>query len=104
MGQYITYSFYLGYFDRLLADQSNKDEIISVAIWTLNNLLNTLNLDLPYEINVGNIVPVRAQRFLAECSGAYLRFSIVLPVSICEEYPTTIGDYNYDYDEDYNIN
>ena len=101
--EYLTYNFWLGYFDRLNDDKGNADEIVSTAIQVLKNVVNTLIHDGNLaNVSVGSIVPILDQKFLAACSGAYLSLSITVPVGDCA-YKVS-GDFNDDFNDDFLIN
>lgn len=98
--EFLTYNFWLGHFDRLNADKENKDEIVSTSIQILKNIINIL-IHNPKFANIvtGTIVPVRDQKFLAVCSGAYIGISITVPVGDCVYEPS--GDFNSDFSDDF---
>ena len=103
-GDFINYSFYIGYTDRLTEDTSNEDSVISTAISIINNIVNTLREIYPYEANLSNY-NIFQQRFTALCAGAYSTITISIPAALCAEdisaldtLSTTItenGDYNF---------
>lgn len=103
---FITYNFNLFYVDRLTDDSRNKLEIQSVAISTLQNIINGL-VDIEL-IDVGTEVTFQTftERFAAEAAGAYCNLSITTVTPICyQEYVyrigTLLGDFNYDFSNDF---
>lgn len=103
-GDFINYSFYISYTDRLVENNSNEDSIISTAISIINNIANTFREIYPYEVNLSNY-NIFQQRFIALCAGAYSTITISIPAALCAEdissldaLSTTItsnGDYNF---------
>ena len=103
-GDFINYSFYISYTDRLVENNSNEDSIISTAISIINNIVNTLREIYPYDVYLSNY-NVFQQRFTALCAGAYSTITISIPAALCAEdisaldaLSTTItsnGDYNF---------
>ena len=80
---FITYSFYLGYADRLNEDKSNEIEVQSTAINTINNIVYKLE-DLGFDCSMGSY-NVFTERFLAEAAGCYVELNINIPVGECED-------------------
>lgn len=80
--EWMNYSFYFGYVDRLTEDKSNEIEIQSTAIEILSNIINRIYKD--FDISYGSVVPF-TQRFTAECSGAYIAVTIPVPTNTCYE-------------------
>ena len=103
-GDFINYSFYISYTDRLVENNSNEDSIISTAISIINNIVNTLREIYPYDVYLSNY-NIFQQRFTALCAGAYSTITISIPAALCAEdisgldtLSTTItsnGDYNF---------
>ena len=103
-GDFINYSFYISYTDRLVENNSNEDSIISTAISIINNIANTFREIYPYEVNLSNY-NIFQQRFTSLCAGAYSTITISIPAALCAEdisgldaLSTTItsnGDYNF---------
>ena len=99
---FISYSFYLGYADRLNEDKSNEIEVQSTAIQVIDNIVYALeNHNLDTSMGAYNTF---TQRFLAEAAGAYVELNITVPVGECtddfskEELNVNIvanGEYNY---------
>lgn len=80
------FNFTMFYVDRLTSDHSNKLDIQSNAVDFFNNILNSIDSsDAHYvDYEYGEINPF-TQRFTAECAGAYMDFSIIVPLeSTCE--------------------
>ena len=99
---FMTYSFYLGYADRLNEDKSNEVEVQSTAIQVIDDIVYKLE-DLNLDCTVG-VYNTFTQRFLAEAAGGYVELDIVVPMGECEddfskeELDTTItanGEYNF---------
>lgn len=82
---WMTYTFHLGYTDRLTDDQSNRDDVISTGITVLTSIINSIRNTFGSELDV--IVEDRIitfdQRFTAQCSGVYLVLGVRLPLSDC---------------------
>lgn len=84
---YHTYTWHLGYVDRLTYDESNRDDIFSTGINIINNIVNsirntyfpTLEIDLVDKFNTFN------QRFTASCAGVYVVLSVNVQVSDCTD-------------------
>lgn len=99
---FMVFSFYLGYSDRLTEDKSNEIEVQSTGIQVINNIVSKLE-DLGFDTTMGSY-NVFTERFLAEAAGCYVELSINIPVGECEddfskeELDATItknGVYNY---------
>ena len=80
---FITYSFYLGYADRLNEDKSNEIEVQSTAINTINSIVSKLE-DLGFDTTMGSYNTF-TERFLAEAAGCYVELNINIPVGECED-------------------
>lgn len=84
---YHTYTWHLGYVDRLTYDEGNRDDIFSTGINIINNIVNsirntyfpTLEIDLVDKFNTFN------QRFTASCAGVYVVLSVNVQVSDCTD-------------------
>ena len=84
---YHTYTWHLGYVDRLTYDESNRDDIFSTGINIINNIVNsirntyfpTLEIDLVDKFNTFN------QRFTASCAGVYVVLAVNVQVSDCTD-------------------
>lgn len=64
------YTFYLYYIDRLSSDESNKTEIQSTGISTINNIVRTLVDD--YDVDVSTITyDLFTERFTEMCAGVW---------------------------------
>ena len=70
---YVTYTWHLGYVDRLTYDESNRDDIISTGINIINNIVNTIrNTWFPeLEVSIVDRINTFDQRFTAQCAGVY---------------------------------
>lgn len=100
---FMIYSFYLGYADRLNEDKSNEVEVQSTAIQVIDDIVYKLE-NLNFDCTVG-VYNTFTQRFLAEAAGGYVELDIVVPMGECEDdftkeekLDTTItanGEYNF---------
>lgn len=80
-----TYTFHLGYVDRLTFDESNRDDIFSTGINIINNIVASIR-DTWFpdiEVNIIDRFQTFDQRFTASCAGVYVVLSIQVPVSEC---------------------
>ena len=78
---FMTYSFYLAYTDRLTEDKSNEVEVQSTAIQVIDSIFYSLeNHNLDVSMGAYNTF---TQRFLAEAAGAYVELNVVVPISSC---------------------
>lgn len=82
---YITYTWHLGYVDRLTYDESNRDDIISTGINIINNIVNTIrNTWFPeLEVSIIDRISTFNQRFTAQCAGVYVVLAVNAQVSDC---------------------
>ncbi len=81
----VVYRFYLFWADRCLEDSSNVDEKKSEGMTTLLNelkLLQNKGLTIEDEPTVNTF----EERFASLCAGAYLTFSVTVPISDCADY------------------
>ena len=99
---FMIYSFYLGYSDRLTENKDNEVEVQSTAIQVIDDIVYKLE-NLNFDCTVG-VYNTFTQRFLAEAAGGYVELDIVVPMGECEddfskeELDTTItanGEYNF---------
>lgn len=66
----MNFTFYLYYVDRLSSDESNKTEIQSTGISTINNIIRTFVED--YDVDVSNIsYETFTERFSEMCAGVW---------------------------------
>ena len=88
---YITYTWHLGYVDRLVYDESNRDDIISTGINIINNIVNTIrNTWFPeLEVSVIDRINTFDQRFTAQCAGVYVVLAVNAQVSDCVDSEST---------------
>lgn len=88
---YITYTWHLGYVDRLTYDESNRDDIISTGINIINNIVNTIrNTWFPeLEVSVIDRINTFDQRFTAQCAGVYVVLAVNVQVSDCVDSEST---------------
>ena len=88
---YITYTWHLGYVDRLTYDESNRDDIISTGINIINNIVNTIrNTWFPeLEVSLSDRINTFDQRFTAQCAGVYGVLSVNALVSDCVDSEST---------------
>lgn len=92
---WMTYTFHLGYVDRLTDDQSNRDHIISTGITVLTSVINSIRNTFGSELDVltEDRIVTFDQRFTAQCAGVYLVLGIRLPLSDCiDEAQTDLYD------------
>ena len=80
---FMIYSFYLGYADRLNEDKSNEVEVQSTAIQVIDDIVYKLE-NLNFDCTVG-VYNTFTQRFLAEAAGGYVELDIVVPMGECED-------------------
>ena len=82
---YVTYTWHLGYVDRLTYDESNRDDIISTGINIINNIVNIIrNTWFPeLEVSLSDRINTFDQRFTAQCAGVYGVLSVNALVSDC---------------------
>ena len=80
-----TYTFHLGYVDRLTYDESNRDDIFSTGINVINNIVSSIRQTWfpDVEVNIIDRFQTFNQRFTASCAGVYVVLSIQVPVSEC---------------------
>lgn len=66
----MNYTFYLYYVDRLKSDDSNKIEIQSTGINTINNIVRTFREK--YDVDISNITyDTFVERFSESCAGVW---------------------------------
>ena len=99
---FMVFSFYLGYSDRLTENKDNEVEVQSTAIQVIDDIVYKLE-NLNFDCTVG-VYNTFTQRFLAEAAGGYVELDIVVPMGECEDdfveekLDTTItanGEYNF---------
>ena len=80
-----TYTFHLGYVDRLTYDEANRDDIFSTGINIINNIVASIrNVWFPdVEVSIIDRFNTFDQRFTASCAGVYVVLAIQVPVSDC---------------------
>ena len=88
---YITYTWHLGYVDRLTYDESNRDDIISTGINIITNIVNTIrNTWFPeLEVSIVDRINTFNQRFTAQCAGVYVVLAVNAQVSDCVDSEST---------------
>ena len=88
---YVTYTWHLGYVDRLTYDESNRDDIISTGINIINNIVNTIrNTWFPeLEVSIIDRINTFDQRFTAQCAGVYVVLAVNVQVSDCVDSEST---------------
>lgn len=86
-----TYTWHLGYVDRLTYDESNRDDIISTGINIINNIVNTIrNTWFPeLEVSIIDRFSTFNQRFTAQCAGVYVVLAVNAQVSDCVDSEST---------------
>lgn len=107
-GDFITYSFNLFYVDRLTDERRNKLEVQSNAITTLQNIINGLMQIELIDVNSEITYQVFTERFTGLCAGAYCTLRVTTDTPYCyDEFINRIGfyigDFNYDFSEDFFI-
>jgi len=87
---YVTYTWHLGYVDRLTYE-SNRDDIISTGINIINNIVNTIrNTWFPeLEVSIVDRINTFDQRFTAQCAGVYVVLAVNAQVSDCIDSEST---------------
>lgn len=78
-----TYTFHLGYVDRLTFDESNRDDIFSTGINVINNIVASIRDRWDLEVSIIDRFSTFNQRFTASCAGVYVVLAIQVPVSDC---------------------
>lgn len=78
-----TYTFHLGYVDRLTFDESNRDDIFSTGINVINNIVASIRERWDLEVSIIDRFSTFNQRFTASCAGVYVVLAIQVPVSDC---------------------
>ena len=88
---YVTYTWHLGYVDRLTYDESNRDDIISTGINIINNIVNTIRYTWFPELEVSIVDRINTfdQRFTAQCAGVYVVLAVNAQVSDCVDSEST---------------
>lgn len=88
---YVTYTWHLGYVDRLTYDESNRDDIISTGINIINNIVNIIrNTWFPeLEVSIVDRINTFDQRFTAQCAGVYVVLAVNAQVSDCIDSEST---------------
>lgn len=81
------YNVVLFYVDRLTEGGDNELEIVSVGTETIHNIITKVkNGQDVFTIPDGYTITPFRERFADECSGTFCRFTIDLPISICDQY------------------
>ena len=78
-----TYTFHLGYVDRLTFDESNRDDIFSTGINVINNIVADIRNRWDLEVSIVDRFSTFNQRFTASCAGVYVVLAIQVPISDC---------------------
>ena len=78
-----TYTFHLGYVDRLTDDEKNRDDIFSTGINVINNIVASIRDRWDLGVSVIDRFSTFNQRFTAQCAGVYVVLAIQVPVSDC---------------------
>jgi RNA polymerase subunit RPABC4/transcription elongation factor Spt4 len=86
-----TFTFHLGYVDRLTFDESNRDDIFSTGVNIINNIVASLRQRWfpDIEVSVIDRFSTFDQRFTASCAGVYVVLAIQIPVSDCVDSEQT---------------
>lgn len=100
------YTFSLFYVDRLTAKKENATEVQSVGCEVLGSILRYINeYGEGIQVAEWSLHPFE-YRFKDECAGVYAECSIDVPVSLpcgdVYEFVENIGDFNADFNEDFN--
>ena len=100
---WITYTWHIGYVDRLWDEKmttssgerteklgsenilTNRDDIYSQGIRVINNIIAGLRKDYDLDITTPDRINTFNQRFTAECAGVYMVIAVTVPVSDCED-------------------
>ena len=87
----VTYNCYIYYVDRLQESHNNETEIHSVAITTLQQIVNkltTFNENEIIDFTIGSTYSLFQQKFADECAGAWVSVNITLrdEVGLCSDY------------------
>lgn len=84
-----TYTFHLGYVDRLTDDEKNRDDIFSTGINVINNIVASIRERWDLEVSIIDRFSTFNQRFTAQCAGVYVVLAIQVPVSDCVDGEST---------------
>lgn len=86
-----TFTFHLGYVDRLTFDEANRDDIFSTGINIINNIVASIRQTWfpDMEVNLIDRFSTFDQRFTASCAGVYVVLAIQIPVSDCVDSEQT---------------
>ena len=84
-----TYTFHLGYVDRLTDDEKNRDDIFSTGINVINNIVASIRDKWDLEVSIIDRFSTFNQRFTAQCAGVYVVLAIQVPVSDCIDSEST---------------
>ena len=84
-----TYTFHLGYVDRLTDDEKNRDDIFSTGINVINNIVASIRDKWDLGVNIIDRFSTFNQRFTAQCAGVYVVLAIQVPVSDCVDGEST---------------
>lgn len=97
---FINYAFTFFYVDRLTSDLSNQEEIQSVGITTLTNIIRRLE-ELGIYTEQDTYFQVFNQRFSDQCAGVFCNVVLQVPADgLCGE---GFADFNDDFNEDFLI-
>lgn len=78
-GNLTTYNFEIIYADRLTTDRDNSLEIKSAGMDAVKEIINTLKGNYMVSLSTDNSINVFKQRFVDECAGIVMSFSITMP-------------------------
>ena len=84
-----TYTFHLGYVDRLTFDEKNRDDIFSTGINVINNIVSSIRERWDLEVSIIDRFSTFNQRFTASCAGVYVVLAIQVPISDCVDTEET---------------
>ena len=85
--EYITYSWHIGYVDRLIEDQGeaydvgNRDSIYAEGIRIINSIINIMRDSYDLDVFVEDRIHTFDQRFTALCAGVYMAVDVRVPLA-----------------------
>lgn len=98
------YAFTLFYVDRLTESAANREEVQSVGVETLVNILDQL-ADAGIYAEDGYTFTTFNQRFADECAGVFcsVTFDVAADAVCPVYYDGGLGDFNYDFNGDFYV-
>lgn len=75
----------LFYIDRLMEDKANQNYIFSEGTHVMSHIINELRngSDLMFDEDYNFVITPFEERFNDLCSGVYVTFQVLIPISIC---------------------